>query len=830
MSRLMSVLLVMAGMSLVAPAAHATPSVTISTSRTTLSHGDTVTFSGRAVGARPGSVVKLQRRVDGSWRTVDAKKVGSTRSYRFRTTPPRGYQRYRVRKPRQFGQPAAVSSTVKLTVRWSPTVYIGDVTHDVDVSTGKVATTVYGTSRGLPRGTILRRELAAPNGGWTANGSVSVTADGAWSDTFPSSHGWQVRYTAAAAGPRRAASTTTFTVDGNWIPTISVSAELDSLTDEVTVFGSTTGLAADVAVQRERLYPGSSWQPEGEPVPVEPDGSFNDAFSADMRFSYRYTVAADGPRQASMSAPFTVTDAPSARVNVNSTTNLEFPAYASIRSLVVHLDEGQSFTYSGPYNYTESIVDPTGAVLPGFGPGDQPVTAVAPVTGDYTVRIEADQREGNVRTIAVTLSAPLVIETALDAPSQDVSGALPAQLVDLVFEAEGGTVISEYAAPGPLTGRPCCAVSLFDPTGETVPTWGFLERDGRNWRLPAISGTYTLRLRPSGDDVVQRTNQAVLRAHQVPLTVDGGPARASFDRPGRAAVVSMQVPAGLRLSVSNTAATWSITEERFAPAENAELDPTVEGTYEWLVTADTALEVDYYAATHVEYDAAVGSTVAFDLGPAPRREAILTIPVTQGELFSLETLDVDGQQCDDGLGIDSDPAMVDWHIYDPLDRHPLVIKTAQAGDLPIRVAPCVSTGVFRLVPTTIEPSEVTGTGSTPGGYPTTTTRVVLEVTRPGQVAIVVWDAGSAASNRIDHSAVGTTFPRGTLVSLTGSAAGSNYSEGYVGVAPEHLSGSAWDVNGVRYMYLYAGPTATGSVEIELRRMDLCCGFDPPPAE
>lgn len=116
MRLLITVVLVLAGLSLVTAPAHAEVSISIRAERTALPAGEATTIRGRAVGAKRGSVVKLQRKVSGSWRTVGKKRVWSTRRYSFRVSPPRGVQRYRVKKARHRGQPAAFSATLRLEV------------------------------------------------------------------------------------------------------------------------------------------------------------------------------------------------------------------------------------------------------------------------------------------------------------------------------------------------------------------------------------------------------------------------------------------------------------------------------------------------------------------------------------------------------------------------------------------------------------------------------------------------------------------------------------------------------------------------------------------
>ena len=276
MTRLLSVLLVLAGLGLVAPPAHAAVSATINASATTVRDGSTVTFTGRAVEARLGSVVRLQhRRLDGSWAVVASKKLVETRRYSFTTTPPRGYQRYRVVMPRQLGHPYAASPALTIQVTWHPGVTLGSVSHQVvDWATGAVVTSTLGATKDLAGGTELRREVRRADGSWALHGRVRTTADQTWRDSFASSHGQRFRYLAPAAGARLATASTVFAVDGRWTPTISASALLDPLTEIATATGDATGLSQGSTLQLQ-FRSGDQWYAEGSRVAVGADGSFS---------------------------------------------------------------------------------------------------------------------------------------------------------------------------------------------------------------------------------------------------------------------------------------------------------------------------------------------------------------------------------------------------------------------------------------------------------------------------------------------------------------------------------------------------------------------------
>jgi hypothetical protein len=830
MRRLLSLLLALTGLVLVAPPAHAVLSVTISASRTTLPHGSSVTFSGRAVDAKPGSVVRLQRKAPTGWRTVASKKVWAPRSYRFSTTPPKGYQYYRVLKPRQLGQAAAVSRTVKLTVRWRPSVILGEVSHEVDANTDAVTTTAGGRTTGLAAGTGLRREVQQADGTWARHGWTTIAADRSWSDTFAGSHGMRLRYTVPASGPRLESSSTSFVVDGRWTPTLTVAATMDAQTDEVTVDGSSTGLPEGATVQREYSN-GDSWVAEGAPVPVAAAGAFSDSFQVTMHRDYRYTVSAAGLRQEASSTPFAFTDTPVTRVSLNSTTNVVFPAGGAVRTLLLHLDEGQVFTlHSAVPQWTWSTVtDPSGGAVPGFGPTHANVTATAPMSGDYTIRFERpDDATKDPATSQITFSAPVVARTALEGTGVDLRSTWPGQVVDLRFSAEGGSLISEYAVPQEAQpGYARGVATLLAPSGEVVPNFGSLARQGGNWRLPS-SGDYTLRFTPSGADRVDRLGQSVLLGQEVSVTLDGAPGHLSLDRPGRVGWVSVTVPAGLRVDFLHNAEPRDVYPETeyFHPdgspfrvhSSIRHIEPTEAGTYTALVSAvDVTAEFDFYALTPARYDAEVGSTVAYDQGPALGRQARIRIPVTAGQVFGFDGLDDTGEACTGTAYVKSGRETLEWATDPDSYPHPQLFKVARDGELVLAVTPCSLTGTFRLKSTTIVPSTVTGSTTDESGS-VTTAEATLRVRDPGQVMILEYDAGPTTRNSIQLGVTRSTFRPETRFWVSHVPAGGPTADFLAaGTADDlrymQLSGAS----GKTYFFFYAGLDATGTIDLEMTR-------------
>jgi hypothetical protein len=139
--------------------------------------GGEVAFHGKAANARTGSVVRLQRRASGGWVNVASTKVWVARSFSFTVTPPKGYQDYRVIKPRQLGQGYAASPSVRLTVQWQPTLTLAPVM-PVHVQNWNQMLDVGGTSNVF--GAEVRLQRQTPYG-WAAWGSTTVTSLGTFS-------------------------------------------------------------------------------------------------------------------------------------------------------------------------------------------------------------------------------------------------------------------------------------------------------------------------------------------------------------------------------------------------------------------------------------------------------------------------------------------------------------------------------------------------------------------------------------------------------------------------------------------------------------------------
>jgi len=199
MRRLLAILLAVVGLSLISPPANAAVSVTITASPTTLVEGGSTVIKGKAVNAKPGSVVRLQLWSGGSWQTLASKKVWSTQTYAFKVTPPRGSPQYRVFKPAQLGQKAAVSAVVRLTVTWQPTLTLATAAVH-DTSNHQF---IHVSGHTNAPNTVVRMQKQAGSGEWRAWGSVTTAADGSYLGDMPNlSRGSIVRAAIVASGAR----------------------------------------------------------------------------------------------------------------------------------------------------------------------------------------------------------------------------------------------------------------------------------------------------------------------------------------------------------------------------------------------------------------------------------------------------------------------------------------------------------------------------------------------------------------------------------------------------------------------------------------------------
>lgn len=200
MKRLVAAIFFAAGLTVVAPPAEASVSLTIEVSETTIMRGDSVVISGKAARARIGTTIRLQHKRPNGWRTVTSKTIGMSRTYSFRVTPPKGRQTYRALKPRQYGQPRVVSPSVTIKVQWVPTLTLDAVIPVHDVA-GMQFQDVSGRTNAF--GTEVALQHETKYGGWTSWGRATVGPTGAFKARLRNlAQGTLVRAVIHGTGPR----------------------------------------------------------------------------------------------------------------------------------------------------------------------------------------------------------------------------------------------------------------------------------------------------------------------------------------------------------------------------------------------------------------------------------------------------------------------------------------------------------------------------------------------------------------------------------------------------------------------------------------------------
>ena len=823
MRRLASSVLVLAGvltgLVLVSAPAHAALSVTIYASASTVTEGSTVTFTGRATDARLGSVVRLQRqRTDGSWAVVASRKLVDTRRYRFTTTPPRGYQKYRVVKPAQLGQPRRVSATKTIKVTWRPTVTLGTVKHQVvDYATGAVTTTTNGKTTRLSAGFELRRELQRADGTWALHGRVRISSDQTWRDRFSSRHGQRFRYVAPAYGARLAKASSSFVVDGHWTPTITAFAMLDPLTRDATLAGDTTGVQAGATIRLQYLSYSGVWSAWPGDVQVASDGTFSKTFTPIMDYEYRVYAPASGLRRAAVSSTFGVTQGGHARVDLNTTTHVDFPTEVFQRTLVAHVEQGQTFTVHDHEWLTATVFDPSGNTVTGMDTSDEAVTMVAPLTGDYTVILSREPSE-SAPAFDITLSTPRIVSTTIDGPATDLVSELPGQVVDLQFDGTAGALISENTPHS----SPDSALTLLSPSGRVVPIW-HPTYGGTVWHLPD-TGQYTIRVAPAFTNRVSREGVQVLSVITETMNLNESPTSIGLDQPGRFAVATVDVPAGVDLRISHNVESyleeWLYNpdgEDILGSHRPKDVRTTDAGTYTLVVSAPDVIDIDLYASTPLAIDAASGATTTFDRGPDPQREIAFTLPVQTGQLLSYEVLDDAGEFCTTKIYPYIDPVsseLLDFRAAGV--NYPGVFRAVTDGEVKVHVTPCSATGKIRLTPVSIVTPTFVSSVDDSYGNTIVTHRATVVANQPGQVMLVDYSYGTV-SGGLRVTTAASTFPEGTLF-----GAGWGYRPGRSDELLEEPAPwnqvstyTSWMSPWQGYYVVYGGPKATGSLDLNL---------------
>jgi hypothetical protein len=187
------------------------------------------------------------------------------------------------------------------------------------------------------------------------------------------------------------------------------------------------------------------------------------------------------------------------------------------------------------------------------------------------------------------------------------------------------------------------------------------------------------------------------------------------------------------------------------------------------------------------------------------------LPVTAGQLFSVEVLD-DLGLCTRDTDLASGLDLVDWMAT--VEDQPTVVRTSGAGSIGLDLSPCDAHGRVRIQPVEIVDDELVSTTTTPAGDTTTVTRATLSAPDPGRLMVVAHQAGARFSDRVTLRSTSATFAPGTGYLLaTGAPESSLYRS--LGMAGDPFPLDYSQVRGPQLLFVYAGPTATGTLELEI---------------
>ena len=290
------------------------------------------------------------------------------------------------------------------------------------------------------------------------------------------------------------------------------------------------------------------------------------------------------------------------------------------------------------------------------------------------------------------------------------------------------------------------------------------------------------------------------------MTLDGEPAHAALDRPGRVAVSTVAVPEGVDLKLTDTADINRSDQTVFGPDGEivplGEIRATQAGTYTAVGYSLDPGEVGYYASTPKSYEAQVdGDPVEFNQGPAPRRDALVHVTGPPGQLFSFEARASDNHRCTNEDRVEEAP----WPTVRVFGKHPTIYRMPEAGELTVRVPTCAPDGTFHLV--SIEPPRLLD--------PQTHT-AHFEISVPGQVAIVENDAGSNSNNSLTILGSNSTFPAGTRFSYSWEFAGNQNSNGFEDL--EEIRFTRHQSTGIQWNIVWAGPVAVGAMDLSITQI------------
>lgn len=278
-----------------APPASAAVTITATASASTVSEGSAVRINGTASGAKLGSVVHLQRWYDGAWHQVARKTLVDTRRFSFRITPPRGVQRYRVRKPAQLGQAAATSPTVSVTVTWRPKVTAAT---SVLLNSDRLwVTRVTGAAPAYATVNVQHWDPATSKWSTTGPGAVADSAGRYRVDITRRPNGWRFRMASSPSGPRLTGYSTTLSAVQRPVPlAMNQETQIGALVadpatgDAALALPATAGDLVSVAITAESTVSTVSVELNGTPIAtLEPYQQRVSTFRAPATGTYRLT-------------------------------------------------------------------------------------------------------------------------------------------------------------------------------------------------------------------------------------------------------------------------------------------------------------------------------------------------------------------------------------------------------------------------------------------------------------------------------------------------------------------------------------------------------------
>ncbi|OIJ24394.1 hypothetical protein [Nocardioides luteus] len=278
-----------------APPASAAVTISASASASTVSEGSAVRISGTASGAKLGSVVNLQRWYDGAWHRVASTKLVDTRRFSFRITPPRGVQRYRVRKPAQLGQAAATSPTVSITVTWRPKV---TATTSAFLRSDRLwITRVTGVAPAYATVNVQHWDQATSRWITTGPGAVADSAGRYRVDVERRPNGWRFRMVSSPSGPRLSGYSTTLSAIQRPVPlAMNQETQIGALVadpatgDASLALPATAGDLVSVAITAESIVSTVNVELNGTPIAtLEPYQQRVSTFRAPSTGTYRLT-------------------------------------------------------------------------------------------------------------------------------------------------------------------------------------------------------------------------------------------------------------------------------------------------------------------------------------------------------------------------------------------------------------------------------------------------------------------------------------------------------------------------------------------------------------